>query len=303
MSADGHVAEGRPGAGEVLAAELDAAAERRPGRRDLRPLAALAPYVRAHWKDAAASGVFLILSTASTLGLTMALRLVIDKGVGGRTTASIDRYFLIAAAVGAALALATAGRFFFITRLGERVVADLRRDLYRHVLALDQAFFLAVRTGEVLSRLTTDLTIVENMVGSSISVALRNALTFVAGLAWLIWLSPGFTGLVLLVGAVVILPLFAVGRVVRRLSANAQERFAEAVAFAGETLDGLDTVQAFGREASAAALFGAAVEAAFRASVARITARAAMTALVMILLFIGVGFVLWRAVLASFVAH
>jgi ATP-binding cassette subfamily B protein len=303
MSADASPPAGRPGAGEVLAGELDAAAQRRPRRRNLRPLGALAPYLAAHWKDALASAVFLLISTGATLGLTAALRLVIDQGVGGRTSASVDRYFLLAAGVAAVLALATAGRFFFITRLGERVVADLRRDLYRHVLGLDQAFFLTVKTGEVLARLTTDLTIVENMVGSSVSVALRNALTFVFGFAWLMVLSPGFTGLVLLIGVVVILPLIVVGRTVRRLSARAQERFAEAVAYAGETIDGLDTIQAFGREASAAERFAVGVEAAFRASVARITARAVMTALVMILLFVGIGFVLWRAVLASFVAH
>ncbi len=300
MTTDGAGIEDRPGAGQVLEAEL-AAAEQGQRRRDLRPLASLWPLVRAHAADALAAGGFLLLSTAATLGLTWALRLVIDRGVGGRTTGSVDRYFLLAALIGAALALATAGRFFFINRLGERVVADLRERLYRHVLTLDQAFFLKVRTGEVLSRLTTDLTIVENMVGSSISVALRNILIFVAGFVWLVWLSPGFTGLALLVGVLVILPLFAVGRVVRRLSAHAQSRFAEAVAYAGETLDGLDTVQAFGREASAATRFSAAVETAFNASVARIGARAVMTALVMTLLFIGVGFVLWRAVLASLV--
>jgi ATP-binding cassette subfamily B protein len=297
------VAEGRPGAGEALAAQMDAAAHARPRRRDLRPLAALGPCVKAHWADAAASGFCLVVSTAATLGLTLALRLLIDKGVGGRTVASVDAYFLLAAAVAGVLALATAGRFFFINRLGERVVADLRERLYAHVLGLDQTFFLSVRTGEVLARLTTDLTIVENMVGSSVSVALRNALTFIAGFAWLLWLSPRFTGLVLMIGVVVIIPLIAVGRTVRRLSANAQERFAEAVAYAGETLDGLDTVQAFGREANAARRFSAAVEAAFRASMARVSARAVMTALVMLLLFLGVGFVLWRAVLASFVEH
>ena len=303
MTIEGAVAEGRPGAGQLLAAQMDAAAERRERRRDLRPLGALAPYLRAHWKDAAASVLFLMLSTGATLGLTQALRLMADQGIGGHTAHSVNRSFLVAAAIATTLAFATAGRFFFITRLGERVVADLRRDLYRHVLGLDQAFFLTVRTGEVLARLTTDLTIVENMVGSSISVALRNALTFVAGFIWLMWLSPRFTGLVLLTGVIVILPLFAVGRIVRRLSASAQERFAEAVAYAGETLDGLDTVQAFGRERTAAERFGAAVESAFNASVARIGARAIMTALVMGLLSIGVGFVLWRAVLASFVYH
>jgi ATP-binding cassette subfamily B protein len=303
MASEAAAVEGRPGAGPLLAAQMDATAEGRQRRRNLRPLGRLAPYLRRHAGDAGASGLFLLLSTGATLGLTQALRLMADRGIGGRTAATVDRYFLLAAVVAAVLALATAGRFFFITRLGERVVADLRRDLYRHVLGLDQAFFLEVRTGEVLSRLTTDLTIVENMVGSSVSVALRNALTFAGGFVWLMVLSPGFTGLVLLIGVAVILPLFAVGRTVRRLSASAQERFAEAVAYAGETLDGLDTVQAFGREASAAARFAAAVEAAFRASVARITARAAMTALVMLLLSIGVGFVLWRAVLASFVYH
>jgi ATP-binding cassette subfamily B protein len=302
MSADA-VAVGRPGAGQVLAAQMDAAAARRAGRRDLRPLAGLAPYIRAHWKDALASALFLLVSSGASLVLPLILRLLIDQGIGGHTAAALNRFFGLAAVDAAVLALATAGRFFFITRLGERVIADLRQALYRHVMALDQAFFLTTRTGEVMSRLTTDMTIVEAMVGSSVSVALRNLITFVGAFAWLVWLSPGYTGLVILVGAVVIAPLFVVGRIVRRLSASAQERFAEAVAYAGETLDGLDTVQAFGREASAGARFGAAVEAAFRASVARITARAGMTALVMVLLFGGIGFVLWRAALDSFVAH
>jgi ATP-binding cassette subfamily B protein len=303
MTSDGAVAEGRPGAGEVLAAQLDAASARREKRRDLRPLADLAPFIAAHWKDAAAAAFFLLFSSAASLALPLILRLLIDRGIPAHTVAALDHYFLLAAADAALLAVATAGRFFFITRLGERVVADLRQALYRHVMGLDQAFFLTTRTGEVLSRLTTDITIVETMVGSSISVALRNLFIFVGAFAWLVWLSPGYTGLVVLVGALVIVPLFVVGRIVRRLSVAAQERFAEAVAYAGETLDGLDTVQAFGREKSAAGRFGAAVEAAFRASVARITARAVMTALVMVLLFGGIGFVLWRAALNSFVAH
>jgi ATP-binding cassette subfamily B protein len=295
--------EGRPGAGQLLAAEMDAAADRRPRRRDLRPLMALAPFVAAHKADAFASAFFLLFSTSASLALPLFARLLIDKGIGAHTAAALNHYFLLAAADAGVLALATAGRFFFISRLGERVVADLRQALYRHVMGLDQAFFLTTRTGEVLSRLTTDMTIVENMVGSSVSVALRNFLTFVGALAWLIWLSPGFTGLAVLVGALVLIPLFTVGRLVRRLSASAQEKFADAVAYAGETLDALDTVQAFGREASASQRFSAGVEAAFRASVARIRARAFMTALVMILLFGGIGFVLWRAAVASFVAH
>ncbi len=304
MSAEAPVAaDGRPGAGQLLAAQMDQAAERRAGRRNLRPLMALMPFIWRHKADAFASAFFLLFSTAASLALPLVLRLLIDKGVAAHAAAALNHYFLIAAADAALLAVATAGRFFFITRLGERVVADLRQAFYRHVVSLDQAFFLTTRTGEVLSRLTTDMTIIETMVGSSISVALRNFLTFIGAIAWLIWLSPGFTGLAVVVGALVLIPLFTVGRLVRRLSASAQERFAEAVAHAGETLDGLDTVQAFGREASASARFSRAVEIAFRASVARITARASMTVLVMVLLFGGIGFVLWRAAYDSFVLH
>jgi ATP-binding cassette subfamily B protein len=215
----------------------------------------------------------------------------------------IGRAFLVLAAVAVVLALATGARFYFITKLGERVVADIRGALYGHVMTLDQAYFLKIRTGEVLSRMTTDLAIVESMVGSTISVALRNGLTVVAALTVLIIVSPALTGFVVLVGALILAPLFIVGRQVRRLSARAQERFADAVGYAGETLGALDTVQAFGREASATQRFKAAVEAAFRASLARVGARAAMTALVMILVTGGIGLVLWRASLAAFVDH
>ena len=297
------MALGRPGAGQLLADEMASAADRRARRRDLRPLAALVPFVAAHITDAVASGLFLIVSTTATLGMTLVLRQIIDRGIAGHSALTLDRSFLLLGAVASALAVATAGRFFFITRLGERVVADLRQALYRHVLTLDQAFFLTTRTGEVMSRLTTDLTIVENMVGSSISVALRNLLTFIGASIWLIWLSPAYTGMVVLLLALVLVPLFVVGRIVRQLSARAQERFAEAVTYAGETLDGLDTVQAFGRERLASGRFSAAVEAAFRASVTRITARAGMTALVMVSLFGGLGFIFWRALHTSFVQH
>jgi ATP-binding cassette subfamily B protein len=299
MSVEGRVdVRARPGEGALLAAELEAAAAGRPARRDLKPLSHLVPYVRAHWGDAAASLGFLLVSTSATLALTAALRYLVDNGFASHSPRQLGRDFIIFATVVLVLALATAGRFFFITKLGERVVADLRIALYRHVLTLDQAYFLKVRTGEVLSRMTTDLTIVENMVGSSVSVALRNALTFVGALAWLTVISPQFTGLVIAQGALVLIPLFLVGRRVRTLSNQAQERFAEAVAYAGETLDALDTVQAFGRQPTAGERFAAAVETAFRASLRRIGARALMTALVMMLVTGGIGFILWRAAIA-----
>jgi len=271
--------------------------------RNLEPLALLAPYVRAHWGDAALAGGFLALSTAATLGVTVAVRILADQGLASHAAPAIGRYFGMLAAVLLVLAMATAGRFYFVGKLGERVVADMRSALYINVVGLDQAWFLKVRTGEVLSRLTTDFTIVENMVGSSVSVALRNILTVLGALTMMVIVNPTFTGLVALLAVMVVVPLITIGRRVRRLSIQAQACFAEAVGYAGETLDGLDTVQAFGREADARVAFKALVESAFRASVRRVGARAVMTALVMILVATGVGLLLWRASVAAFVDH
>jgi ATP-binding cassette subfamily B protein len=246
--------------------------------------------------------MFLTLSTTATLSLTFAVRLMADRGLASHSASEINRVFLVLASVATLLALSTGGRFYFVQKLGERVVADLRTALYSHVVTLDQAYFLKVRTGEVLSRLTTDLTLVEGLVGSTVSVALRNALTVMAALTVMIIVNPALTGFVMLIVALILAPLFIVGRRVRRLSVSAQARFADAMGYAGETLDALETVQAFGRERSVSSRFKSAVETAFKVSLARIGARAAMTVLVMILAAGGVGLVLWRASLAVFVA-
>ena len=260
--------------------------------------------MRAHRGDAILSGVFLTLSTTFTIGLTFALRGMADRGLASHAAGSIDQALLIlGAVVSCALALSTGGRFFFTHKLGERVVADLREALYAHVISLDQAFFMATRTGEVLSRMTTDLAIVEAMVGATVAVALRNALTVIASLAVMIVVNPALTGFVGLIVVLILLLLFAGRPPVRRLSTAAQARFADAVGYAGETLNALETVQAFGREASVAARFSEAVEAAFRTSLARIGARAIMTILVMVLAAGGFGLVLWRAALDVFVAN
>jgi ATP-binding cassette subfamily B protein len=277
-------------------------AARKQGRRDIRPLGRLAPFLRAHWGDATWSLISLLFSTSATLGLSGAARLVVDKGFSSTSAAQLNNTFFILIGVAAVLAAATALRFYFITKLGERVVADLRTALYRHVLTLDPGYFLTVRTGEVLSRLTTDTTLVENMVGSSASVALRNLLTLIGSLAVLIYVSPTLTLYVFLLAPLVIAPLFLFGRRVRKLSVSAQARFADAVGYAGETLDALDTLQAFGRERSAGDRFMGAVEAAFRASLARIRARALMTALVISLVFSGVAAIFWLGAHAV-VAH
>ncbi len=284
---------GRPGAGELLKADMASAAAARPKRRDLKPLGKLWPFLAAHWGDAGLAVFFLLFSTGASLGLSGAARLVVDKGFGGQTADSLNRTFLILLGVAAVLAIATSMRFYFITKLGERVVADLRAAIYRHVLTLDQAYFLKIRTGEVLSRLTTDMTIVENLVGSSASIALRNTLTLVGSLGYLTIVSPKLTLFVALLAPAVLGPLFFFGRRVRTLSVRAQERFADAVGYAGETLDALDTLQAFGRERTAAQRFTGAVEAAFATSLSRIRARSMMTGLVISLVFSGVATIFW----------
>ncbi len=296
-------APGRPSAGAELQQQMQSAAGRRERRRDLKPLRRLGPFIAAHWTDAAAALAFLLMSTGASLYLTFAARLVIDRGFGHAGAASeLNRSFIVGAADVAMLALASALRFYFVTRLGERVVADLRKALYAHIVGLDQAFFLGTRTGEVLSRLTTDITIIENLVGTTMSLSLRNVLLLMGAVGAMLFVSPRLTMFVLVLVPIVIVPMFVLGRRVRRLSSTAQDRFADAVAYAGETLDALDTIQAFGREPSAASRFGAYVEDAFKASRRRIGARSVMTGTVIAVIFGGIVAVLWagaHAVLAK----
>jgi len=293
--------DGRPSAGAVLAASLTEAAQRRPRQRDLRPLRALWPYVRAHGGTAALALAFLLLSTTSTLSLTVAVRVMVNQGMN--STPALVRTMAILSAVVVTLGVVTGFRFYFVTKLGERVVADLRKSVYDHILTLDQAFFLKTRTGEVLSRMTTDLTIVENMLATSVSVALRNSLTFGGSMIMLIVITPRYTLLVLVLVPLLLGPLFYFGRRVRARSVFAQDRFAEAVGYAGESLDALETVQGFGRERSAAARFGAAVEGAFKASVSRIRARAFMTVFALVLVWSGMAVIIFLAAKDTFVEH
>jgi ATP-binding cassette subfamily B protein len=288
---------GRPSAGQALVQNLSEAAARRGRSRNISALRRLAPYVAAHWGDAALAGVFLVVSSSATLGISGAVRLLVDHLTrAGATPAGVDRWFLLLAAVVVLLGLASAARFFFITKLGERVTADLRKRLYQHILTLDPAFFLKTRTGEVLSRLTTDIQIVETLVGTSVSVALRNLVMLLGALALMLVVSAKLTGLVLLLIPLIIGPMFLFGRRVRKLTAATQDQFADAVGHAGENLDALETVQAFGREGLAAARFGGAVETAFRTSLRRMRARAFMTAMVIALVFGGVVGVFWLGV-------
>lgn len=283
---------GRPGAGAQLAEQMGEAGARRERRRDVRPLGRLVPYAMRHKAHAAMAGVWLILSTAASLALTAAARGAIDNGFEN-DGAQLNLWFLLLGANALFLGFATAVRYYFVTKTGERVIADLRKGLFGRILTLDPAFYAAMRTGEVLSRLTTDIALVETLLTTSVSFALRNFLTLIGGTVLLFIVSPKLTGLVLLVVPVLLGPIFLFGRRVRTLTVASQDRFANAVGFAGESVDAIETVQAFGRESSAIARFGAAVEAAFGVSLVRMKARALMTAMIIVVMFGGVTLVLW----------
>ncbi|MGV8929793.1 MAG: ABC transporter transmembrane domain-containing protein [Brevundimonas sp.] len=283
---------GRPGAGALLIDQMADAGARRAKRRDVRPLMRLLPYALGHKGHVAMAAVWLILSAAASLALTVSARGAIDNGFenGGER---LNLWFLVLGANALFLGFATAIRYFFVTKTGERVVADVRKGLFERILTLDPAFYAAMRTGEVLSRLTTDIALVETLLTTSVSFALRNFLTMVGGTILLFVVSPKLTGLVLLVVPLLLGPLFLFGRKVRQLTVASQDRFANAVGFAGESVDAIETVQAFGREKSAIARFGAAVEDAFGVSLVRIRARAVMTAMIIVVMFGGVTLVLW----------
>ena len=283
---------GRPGAGAQLAEQMGEAGERRARRRDVRPLGRLFPYAMRHKGHVAMAAVWLILSTSASLALTAAARGAIDNGFenGG---AQLNLWFLLLGANALFLGFATAVRYYFVTKTGERVVADLRKGLFGRILTLDPAFYASMRTGEVLSRLTTDIALVETLLTTSVSFALRNFLTLIGGTILLFVVSPKLTGMVLLVVPLLLGPIFLFGRTVRKLTVASQDRFANAVGFAGESVDAIETVQAFGREASAIERFGAAVEAAFAVSLVRMRARAFMTAMIIVVMFGGVSLVLW----------
>ncbi|HWE47441.1 MAG TPA: ABC transporter transmembrane domain-containing protein [Caulobacteraceae bacterium] len=285
-------AEGRPSSGAVLAEQIADARRARPTRRDLKPLRGLAPYLFRHKADLAIAGFFLLFATGTTLALTQGIQRLVDSFKSGRA-AEVDRWFLVLVAIALASAIATALRYFYVTKVGERSIADLRQALYAHILTLDPAFFLKIRLGEVLSRMTTDIAIVETLLSSSISITLRNFLGVAGAVTMMALVSLKLTLWVLLLIPIVLLPMFAIGRWVRTLTTRTQDLFAQAVGVAGETLDALETVQAFGREASSQRRFGDAVEFTFATSVTRMRARALMTSVIIALMYSGAALVIW----------
>ena len=253
----------------------------------------LAPYFRRYRGMLFGWMAFLGVSSLATLSLPIAVRVMIDHGFAHADPATVDRSFMGLFAVAVVLAIATAARYFCVTVLGERVVADLRRDLYAHLLTLDQAFYERTRVGELTSRLGTDTELVQTVVSSSMSVALRSVVTAVGGAAMLVQTSPRLAGYAALVIPIVILPIALAGRRQQRLARANQDRIADAAAVANETLNSMYAVQAYAREPVEKQRYDTAIARALATARRRIGQRAGLTALVILLIFGAITLALW----------
>ncbi|MHA1165058.1 MAG: ABC transporter transmembrane domain-containing protein [Alphaproteobacteria bacterium] len=275
-----------------MASEAPALETPKP-RRSLRPLATLVPYMFLHKGMVALALAALVTSAGAMLALPMGVRRMIDFGFSRENPDLIDQYFAMMLVIGIVLAIASSMRFYAVNWLGERVVSDLRRDVFAHLAHLSPAFYAVNHSGEVMSRLTADTTQIKSAAGSTASQALRNLVMLLGSITMMFITSVKLSVLVIAVIPVIVLPLIAYGRVVRRLSRAAQDTLAEASAYAGENLAAIQTLQAFTHEKGVIARFTGSVERAFDAAAARLKARAGLTAIVIFLVFASVVCILW----------
>ncbi|PPD40859.1 MAG: ABC transporter [Methylocystis sp.] len=259
----------------------------------LSPLKPLLPYALRYKSTITLALIALVVASGATLSLPAAVRGMIDHGFSADSAGAVNAYFGAMIAVAATLAIASATRYYFVMTLGERVVADLRADLFKHLASLDAAFYDTAKTGELLSRLTADTTLLKSAFGSSASVALRNFFMFIGAVLMMFATSPKLAGMALAAIPVVVLPLIASGRSVRRRSKHAQDTLAQASAYAGENLSAIRAMQANGAQTFTVARFKRAVENAFEAAQAATLMRALVTAGVILVVFTGVVGVLW----------
>ena len=270
-----------------MTSDEDRAKSKRVGAlRELWPF--LSPYKGL----AALAGLALVLTASVSLMLPLAVRRVVDN-FNAEDGAILDLYFTAAMAIAGLLAIGTGLRYMLVTRLGERVVADIRKAVFDRVVGMSPAFFENIMTGEVLSRITTDTTLILSVIGSSISVALRNVLIFLGGLVLMLFTSAKLTGLVLLIVPLVVVPILVLGRKLRNLSRENQDWIAQSSGNASEALQSVQTVQAFTAEGAIRREFSDVTEASFGSAKRRITTRALMTVIVIFLVFSGVVGVLW----------
>lgn len=263
----------------------------RPTSKRVGALRALGPFLRPYRLQVVLALIALAATSAISLVLPLAARRVVDNFDDG--AGLLDEYFGAALLIVAALALGTAARYYFVTRLGERVVADIRKAVFARVVTLSPGFFERVMTGEILSRITTDTTLIQSVIGSSLSIALRNMIILAGGLGMLAFTSLKLMGLVLLIIPVILVPIIVLGRRLRGLSRANQDWIAASSGAASETLLAAQTVQAYTHEGRSIARFDDVTERSFGVALTRIRTRAVMTAIVIFLIFAGVIGVLW----------
>jgi ATP-binding cassette subfamily B protein len=274
----------------VLEAQLAETPARRP---KLRPLLALAPYVARYRGRAFLAFIALTVAAATTLVVPVAVRRMIDFGLSPEGIVMINSYFSVMVAMVAVLAAASAARYYLVMTIGERIVADVRRDVLAHLISLSPAFFDSSRSGELISRLTSDAGQIKSAVGASASVALRNIMLFIGATAMMVITSPRLSGFVLLAIPVIVLPLVAFGRWVRRLTRRAQDQLGSAAAYVGELVGAIRIVQAFTGEGLANARYGGEVEQAYEAARRSHQARSILTAVIIFIIFTSVVIILW----------
>jgi ATP-binding cassette, subfamily B, bacterial len=270
----------------AMASSASALSLRASSKASPRSLSGLLPFVRPYWGRIALAGVFLVMAAATTLVFPVALRGLIDGGLSasdkGNQLVALREHFLELFGVAVAVGIFSAARFYMVSWLGERVTADLRNAVYAHVLEQSPEFFETTQTGEVLSRLTTDTTLVQTVVGSQLSLGLRNTVMGIGALVMLVWNNPYVMGLVLLIILLVVLPTMWFGRRVRRLSRASQDRVADSSAIAAEVLNAIPIVQSYTAESREAERFDAATENAFNTGIRRTRARAVLVAFIII---------------------
>ena len=266
--------------------------EERAKSRNIRSLEGLWPFLKPYGATMAAASFALILTAVVSLALPLAVRRVVD-GFEASAANLRDSYFLAALGIAWLLAIGTGARYYLVTRLGERAVTDIRKAVFNRMIGMSPAFYEKIMTGEVLSRITTDTTVILGVVGSSISVALRNVLILAGGLALMLFTSPKLAGLALLIVSAVIVPIIVLGRRLRSLSRENQDWIAASSGNASEALLSAQSVQAFSSEAACRDSFAEVAERSFASAAKRIATRAAMTVIVIALIFSGVVGVLW----------
>ncbi|WP_299079536.1 ABC transporter transmembrane domain-containing protein [uncultured Ruegeria sp.] len=268
------------------------ASEERPGSKKLSMLASLWPFMLPYKWLMIGATLALILTAGMTLTLPLAVRRVVDN-FRIQDGELLDWYFLAALGIAAILAVGTGIRYTLVTRLGERVVADIRKAVFDRVIGMSPEFYERIMTGEVLSRITTDTTLIQSVLGSSVSIALRNMLMFIGGLVLMLLTSAKLTGLVLLLIPIVVVPILVLGRRLRVISRENQDWIAASSGNAGEALGAVQTVQAFTHEQASRKQFGDMTETSYVVSLRRIRTRAVLTVIVIFLVFSGIVGVLW----------